>query len=112
MRGPDVYAISGLAWSGRGRIRRVEVSADGGRSWADATLQDPVLPRCMTRFRAAWKWDGRPTVLKSRATDETGDVQPERNALVAQRGTNGYFHYNAIVSWAVDEEGNVRHVYA
>ncbi|MGE0673072.1 MAG: sulfite dehydrogenase [Methylibium sp.] len=112
LRGPDVYAISGLAWSGRGRIRRVEVSADGGRSWADATLQDPVLPRCMTRFRAAWKWDGRPTVLKSRATDETGDVQPERNALVAQRGTNGYFHYNAIVSWAVDEEGNVRHVYA
>lgn len=112
LRGPDVYEISGLAWSGRGRIRRVEVSADGGRSWAEAALQDPVLPRCLTRFRTAWKWSGQPAVLKSRATDETGDVQPERSALVAQRGTNGYFHYNAIVSWAIDEEGAVRHVYA
>ncbi|WP_428424510.1 sulfite dehydrogenase [Methylibium sp.] len=112
LHGPDFYEISGLAWSGRGRIRSVEVSADGGHSWAEAALQDPVLPRCLTRFRAAWKWNGRPAVLKSRATDETGDVQPERTALIAQRGSNGYFHYNAIVSWAVDDEGAVRHVYA
>ena len=106
------HQISGLAWSGRGRIRRVEVSADGGKTWADAALQDPVLPRCLTRFRAPWHWSGRPAILKSRATDETGYVQPERQALIKQRGSNGYFHCNAVVSWAVDEDGDVTHVYA
>jgi len=109
---PDVYEIRGLAWSGRGRIRRVEVSADGGRRWTQAALQEPVLPRCLTRFRAAWRWDGTPAVLKSRAIDETGAVQPEREALVRSRGTNGYYHYHAIVSWAVDADGTVTHVYA
>jgi sulfane dehydrogenase subunit SoxC len=112
LAGPDIYEIRGLAWSGRGRIRKVEVSADGGKTWAEAALQAPVLPRCLTRFRAAWKWSGQPAVLKSRATDETGYVQPERQVLVQQRGTNGYFHYNAIVAWEVDADGDVRHVYA
>lgn len=112
MHGPNVYEIRGLAWSGRGRIRKVEVSADGGNSWATASLQDPVLTRCFTRFRAAWRWDGKPAVLKSRATDETGYVQPERETLVKERGLNGYFHYNAIVAWAVDAEGALTHVYA
>lgn len=112
LREPGYHEIRGLAWSGRGRVRKVEVSADGGRSWATAALQDPVLPKCMTRFRAAWQWDGRPVVLQSRAIDEAGHVQPTRAALVAQRGINGYFHYNAIVSWAIDEDGAVTHVYA
>jgi sulfane dehydrogenase subunit SoxC len=112
LRGPDVYSIKGLAWTGRGRVRRVDISTDGGRTWAEAALEGPVLPRCLTRFRAAWKWSGQPAVLKSRVTDETGYVQPERAALVAQRGSNGYFHYNAIVSWDVDEQGVVTHVYA
>ena len=112
LKGPDVYEIIGLAWSGRGRIRKVEVSADGGKTWALAALQAPVLPRSLTRFRAAWKWNGQPAVLKSRATDESGYVQPERKLLVQQRGSNGYFHYNAIVAWEVDEDGDVRHVYA
>jgi sulfane dehydrogenase subunit SoxC len=112
MRGPDVYEIKGLAWSGRGKIKKVEVSADGGTSWMEAALQEPVLLRCFTRFRAAWKWDGQPAVLKSRATDETGYVQPERDVLVAERGRDGYFHYNAIVAWEIDEDGAVRHVYA
>jgi sulfane dehydrogenase subunit SoxC len=112
LSGPDVYEIRGLAWSGRGRVAKVEVSGDGGKSWALAALQTPVLPRCLTRFRAAWKWDGKRAVLKSRATDETGCVQPERKLLVQQRGTNGYFHYNAIVAWEVDDDGDVRHVYA
>ena len=109
---PGYFQISGLAWSGRGRIRRVEVSADGGQTWADAELQAPVLPRCLTRFRAPWQWSGRPAILQSRATDETGDVQPARRTLIAQRGSNGYFHCNAIVSWGVDEDGDVTHVYA
>ncbi|HYE37864.1 sulfite dehydrogenase [Methylocaldum sp.] len=112
LRGPGLYQISGLAWSGRGRIRRVDVSADGGRSWAEAALQEPVLPQCFTRFRLPWRWDGSPLVLKSRAVDETGYVQPERQALVAERGRHGYFHYNAIVSWAVAADGTVSHVYA
>ena len=112
LAGPDVYELRGLAWSGHGRIRQVEVSADGGRSWAEAALQEPVLPRCLTRFRAAWKWNGDPAVLKSRATDEAGNVQPERAALVSQRGSNGYFHCNAIAAWGVDDEGSVTHVYA
>ena len=112
LAGPDVYELRGLAWSGHGRIRRVEVSADGGRSWAEAALQEPVLPRCLTRFRAAWKWSGDPAVLKSRAIDEAGNVQPERTALVGQRGSNGYFHCNAIAAWGVDDDGSVTHVYA
>jgi len=109
---PGFQAVSGLAWSGRGKITRVEVSADAGKTWTDATLDGPVLPRCLTRFRAPWEWTGRPAVLQSRATDESGAVQPARAALVAQRGLNGYFHYNAVVSWAVDEDGRVTHVYA
>jgi len=112
LRTPGFRAISGLAWSGHGKIARAEVSTDGGRHWADATLDGPVLPRCLTRFRAPWEWTGRPAVLQSRATDETGAVQPARAALVAQRGLNGYFHYNAIVSWAVDADGDVTHTYA
>lgn len=109
---PGLYEIKGLAWSGKGRIKRVEVSADGGATWTEAVLQDPILPYCFTRFRAPWRWSGAPAVLKSRATDETGAVQPERDALVAERGRNGYFHYNAIVAWGIDEDGTVSHVYA
>lgn len=106
------YEITGLAWSGHGRIRRVDVSADGGKTWAKAALQEPVLPTCFTRFRIPWRWDGGRAILQSRAVDETGYVQPTRERLVAQRGRNGYFHYNAIVSWQIDEDGTVRHVYA
>ena len=112
LRGPGLYQISGLAWSGRGMIRKVEVSADGGKSWAEAALQEPVLAKSFTRFRLPWRWDGSPLVLKSRAIDETGYQQPERASLIAERGRNGYFHYNAIVSWAVAPDGSLSHVYA
>ena len=78
LEGPGFYEISGLAWSGNGRIRSVEVSADGGKSWAPAVLNEPVLPKALTRFRAAWQWNGGPAVLQSRATDDTGMVQPTR----------------------------------
>ncbi|AGK58061.1 oxidoreductase molybdopterin binding protein [Hyphomicrobium denitrificans 1NES1] len=112
LKGPNIYEIHGLAWSGRGKIAKVDVSADGGKSWAEALLDGPVMTRCFTRFRMPWKWNGEPAVLKSRATDETGYVQPERDVLIKERGRNGYFHYNAIASWAVDEDGEVRHVYS
>ncbi len=109
---PGLYQISGLAWSGRGKITRVEVSADGGKTWAQAALQTPVLPMCFTRFRIPWKWEGQSVVLKSRAIDQSGYEQPEREKLIAERGRHGYFHYNAIVSWSVSTEGNISHVYA
>jgi sulfane dehydrogenase subunit SoxC len=112
LAGAGLYELRGLAWSGRGRIRKVEVSADGGKTWRAAALQGPVLPMAFTRFRIPWRWDGLAAVLQSRAVDETGAVQPTRAALVAQRGRAGYFHYHAIVSWAVDEDGSLRHVHA
>jgi len=107
-----IYQISGLAWSGRGKIIRVEVSADGGKTWAQAQLQEPVLSKCFTRFRIPWHWTGKPAVLKSRAIDETGYVQPERAELLEKQEAHGYFHYNAIVSWEVTANGSIHHVYA
>ena len=111
LKEPGLYQITGLAWSGRGKIKSVEVSADGGKTWASAELQEPVLPLAFTRFRIPWQWNGKPAILKSRATDETGYVQPERDKLIAERGRHGFFHYNAIVTWQVDEYGVVNHIY-
>jgi sulfane dehydrogenase subunit SoxC len=112
MRGPGLYQISGIAWTGAGRIRRVEVSADGGRSWGEAELTTPVLAKSLTRFRMPWRWDGGPAVLESRAIDETGAVQPARDALLGERGPNFNYHYHAIQSWAVSPGGEVANVYA
>jgi sulfane dehydrogenase subunit SoxC len=112
LRGPGFYEITGLAWSGLGRVRRVEVSADGGRSWAEAALGEPVLPKSFTRFRMAWRWDGGPAVLMSRAIDETGAVQPTRASLVAERGERPNYHNNGIQAWAVAAGGEVSNVFA
>ena len=112
MRGPGVYQISGIAWTGSGKIRRVEVSADGGRSWADAALDEHVLPKCLTRFRSAWRWDGGPATIMSRATDERGAVQPTRAAVLEGRSPATFYHYNGIQAWAVGADGEVANVYA
>ena len=112
MQGAGLYQISGLAWSGSSRVRRVEVSADGGRTWAPAALSAPVLSKALTRFRMAWRWNGGPAVLMSRATDETGAVQPTRDALLGKRGAAYRYHYHAVQSWAVSATGEVRNVYA
>jgi sulfane dehydrogenase subunit SoxC len=112
MQGAGLYEINGLAWSGAGRIRRVEVSADGGNSWADAALTDPVLPKSLTRFRMAWRWNGGPAILKSRAIDETGAVQPTRDALIAERGERSNYHYHGIQPWQVAASGEVTNVHA
>jgi sulfane dehydrogenase subunit SoxC len=111
LSGPGSYEITGLAWSGRGRIRRVEVSADAGKTWPDATLQQPVLPFAHTRFGLPWRWDGREAILQSRCTDETGYVQPTLKELVKVRGVNSKFHLNAIQSWKVDVDGSVKNVH-
>ncbi len=110
--GPGLYNISGLAWSGGGRIKRVEVSADGGRSWSDAVIDAQPLPQAVTRFQQPWQWDGGPLTLMSRATDETGAVQPTREAWYEPYAADQLFHQNSIQSWSVLQDGEVRNVYA
>jgi sulfane dehydrogenase subunit SoxC len=112
LKGPGFYEISGLAWSGNGSIRQVEVSADGGQSWAPAALSGPILPKAPVRFRTPWQWNGGPVVLQSRATDDTGMVQPSRATFIAERGLRGQYHFNAIQSWRIDEKGEAANVYA
>jgi sulfane dehydrogenase subunit SoxC len=109
---PGPMEIFGFAWSGRGRVRRVEVSLDAGRSWQAVPLQEPVLPKCLTAFRLPWRWTGEPVVLQSRATDDTGYIQPTRAALLAARGPHSYYHYNGIQSWRVGADGKVENVHA
>jgi sulfane dehydrogenase subunit SoxC len=114
LAGPGFHEISGLAWSGRGRIRKVEISTNGGASWETARLGEPVLPKAFTRFHLPWRWSGGETTLQSRCTDETGYVQPTREELVAARGMkagpDGYNHYNGIKVWKVQSDGTVTHV--
>ena len=113
---PGYHEITGLAWSGRGAIRRVDVSTDAGRTWRPARLQAPVLPICHTRFRFPWTWDGREAILQSRCVDETGYVQPTIGQLVAVRGLDGptgsVYHLNGIQSWHVASDGKVTNVHA
>jgi len=104
------HEIRGLAWSGRGKVRRVDVSTDGGRNWRTAKLQGPVLPKALTRFRIDWTWTGGPALLQSRVIDETGYVQPSIRELRAVRGTRSIYHNNAIQTWRVDPAGDVTNV--
>src|SRR3954453_702972 len=112
LHGPGFVEISGLAWSGRGRVTQVDVSTDGGQSWSPAALQEPVLPIAWTRFRLPWRWDGQVTRLQSRAIDETDYMQPAIAQLVAARGVNSFYHNNAIKTWAIAASGEVSNVYA
>jgi sulfane dehydrogenase subunit SoxC len=109
LSGPGFYEITGLAWSGRGRISKAEVSTDGGKSWQDAQLNEPILPKALTRFRFPWWWRGEETSLQSRCTDETGYLQPTREELVEVRGLNATDHYNGIKVWYVHKDGKVSH---
>ena len=121
LKGTGFYEVSGIAYSGNGRIAKVMVSADGGKSWAQAALEEPVLPKAFTRFRMPWRWDGTPAVLQSRAWDEAGNVQPTRAEFVAARGQTekpvasplGFpnQHYNSTTSWGIGKNGEVKHVY-
>ncbi|MCF2489312.1 sulfite dehydrogenase [Dyadobacter sp. CY347] len=99
--------IRGIAWSGRGKIARVEVSTDAGKSWKTAALQEPILDKAITAFRHLWQWDGNPTEIMSRAVDETGYVQPFLKQLLAARGGNMGYHFNPITAWYVQKDGQV-----
>jgi sulfane dehydrogenase subunit SoxC len=104
------HEITGLAWSGRGKVRRVDVSTDGGRNWRTARLQEPVHTKALTRFRIDWSWNGGPALLQSRVIDETGYVQPGYRQLREVRGTRSIYHNNAIQTWRVEPSGEVSNV--
>lgn len=104
---PGFVEITGLAWSGRGKIAKVDVSVDGGATWVPATLQEPVLSRALTRFRFPWQWNGQPAVIQSRATDETGYVQPTFEELIGARGETHFYHNNSVQAWRVASNGEV-----
>jgi sulfane dehydrogenase subunit SoxC len=110
LNGPGFCEVKGVAWSGRGRIERVECSVDGGKTWKDAQLQEPRLRIAFTRFRFPWNWDGSEAMLVSRCTDETGYVQPSKEELIAVRGVNSNYHYNGTKVWKVAADGSVSNV--
>jgi sulfane dehydrogenase subunit SoxC len=109
---PGYHRITGLAWSGHGKISKVEISTDEGRTWKQALLSQPVLPKAQTRFQMDWEWDGKPTKIVSRSTDEKGNIQPDRKSFIEKMGTNALFHYNAQQTWSIDGDGRVRNVLA
>jgi sulfane dehydrogenase subunit SoxC len=112
MQGPGTYEISGLAWSGSGRIAKVEVSIDGGARWQEASLEAPLLPKSLTRFHLPWDWNGAPAMLQSRAIDEKGNVQESRKSWNAQYSPANRYHNTMIQTWAVNADGSVKNVYA
>jgi sulfane dehydrogenase subunit SoxC len=107
---PGHQRITGLAWSGHGKIARVEISTDGAKSWKEAQLNLPILPKAQTRFQMDWIWDGKPTKIVSRSIDDKGNVQPDRKSFIAATGTNALFHYHAVQTWSIDGNGRVRNV--
>lgn len=102
--------LSGLAWSGRGKITRVDVTLDGGKNWVQADVQGPVFDRCLTRFYLPFQWNGKPLLIQSRAHDDTGYVQPTKDELRAVRGENSIYHNNGIQTWHVKANGEVDNV--
>ena len=107
LKSKGFYEISGFAWSGNGKIRRVEISTDGGKSWFEAVLQEPVMDKSLVRFRYPWIWDGAPAMLMSRAVDSSGDIQPTMDALLKSKGPNVFYHNNAIQPWKVAVNGEI-----
>ena len=110
---PGEMEILGFAWSGVGKIRAVDVTTDGGRSWREAVLEEPVMDKCLTRFRLRWKWDGAPTSIASRAVDSSGYVQPNVEEIKQVRAITGFVqHHNGVFPWSVDALGEVRNAIA
>ena len=105
-----VHQLKGLAWSGRGKIARVDVSLDGGKNWKTAELHDPVLDKSLTRFTMPFEWNGEELLVQSRAIDETGYVQPTIQELQKVRGLNSIYHNNSIATWKVNKDGSVDNV--
>ena len=107
LTGPGWWPIGGLAWSGRGRIARVDVSTDGGAHWVAAELLTTLSPKAQVRFQSTWRWTGDESLLMSRATDDFGYVQPTMAELRRARGPGTDYHFNAIRAWRVARDGTV-----
>jgi sulfane dehydrogenase subunit SoxC len=107
LSGPGWWPITGVAWSGRGRIQRVDISTNGGKTWVEAELLSPLTPKVHTRFQYMWQWDGNENMLMSRAVDDTGYVQPTMQQLEAVRGPGTDYHFNSIRAWRVARDGTV-----
>lgn len=101
------HEIRGIAWSGRGKIKKVLISTDSGSTWNEAHLQGPVLEKAHTAFRYMWNWDGKPTRILSKAIDETGYIQPTYSQLIKARDSKGGYHFNPIVGWDIEKSGEV-----
>lgn len=102
--------LTGIAWSGRGKVKRVDVSIDGGKNWRTARIDGPSFDKSVHRFYYEFDWDGKPLLLQSRAIDETGYIQPTKNELRAVRGTHSVYHNNGIQTWHVKANGEVENV--
>ncbi|WP_417332130.1 sulfite dehydrogenase [Halarcobacter sp.] len=107
----DMIEIEGLAWSGHGTIKNVDISFDGGDNWVEANLKGLVLPKSWTRFSYIMKWEGKPLLLSSRAVDDTGNVQPTIDQETSAVGVESVYHRNAIVTWEVKANGEVNNVH-
>lgn len=114
LQGPGMYEVQGFAWSGRGKITAVDVTVDGGKNWQEAALEEPVMDKCLTRFRFRWNWDGGPAKIASRAVDSTGYVQPTVQEIGAYRGLYPGFvqHHNGVFPWSVGANGEVKNAVA
>ena len=113
LTGAGTYEIEGFAWSGNGTIRNVDVTVDGGKTWREARLEQPVLDKCLTRFRYTWNWDGGPAKIASRAVDSTGYVQPTVADIAKSRALAGFVqHHNGVFPWSVSQTGEVKNAVA
>jgi sulfane dehydrogenase subunit SoxC len=119
LNAPGYYEITGLAWSGWGKVRKVDVSVDGGKSWKEAKLQEPILAMAHTRFSFDWTWNGEETVIMSRCTDDQGEVQPTLAELNRNWGRgekdrlepiSNTHYWNAIQPWKIAKDGSITDV--
>jgi sulfane dehydrogenase subunit SoxC len=113
LKGPGLYEIQGFAWSGNGKVTAVDVTTDGGKTWQEARLEEPVLDKCLTRFRYAWNWTGAPSKIASRAVDSTGYVQPTVADIAKVRALVGFVqHHNGVFPWSVSASGEIANAIA
>ena len=113
LTGAGIYEIEGFAWSGNGTVKNVDVTVDGGKTWREAKLEEPVLDKCLTRFRYVWDWDGGPAKIASRAVDSTGYVQPTVADIAKSRALVGFVqHHNGVFPWSVAQNGEIKNAVA